>query len=218
MIPTSRTVVPIADRVGGGPAAVTNATFVVSGGGTITDVDARIGELRHPYLGDLTIELIHAGETVMLFNPPDALDGDDIVDAVFDSDSATPVFSAGPGPATGTMRPQDAAGLNRFDGLPAAGVWTLRITDLGAGDAGVAPRVGRVRCRLPVRAARDPGGEHRRRRRADDRQRHGQRLGDPERPRDRAALRLRHDDRVRGGQRDAGRRGRRRSRSPGPRR
>ena len=130
MIPTSRTVVPIADRVGGGPAAVTNATFEVSGGGTITDVDARIGELRHPYLGDLTIELIHAGETVMLFNPPDALDGDDIVDAVFDSDSATPVYSAGPGPATGTMRPQDAAGLNRFDGLPAGGVWTLRITDL----------------------------------------------------------------------------------------
>jgi subtilisin-like proprotein convertase family protein len=136
MVPSSRTIVPIADRTGGGPAAVTEATFVVSGGGTITDVDARIDELRHTYLGELKVELVHAGQTVTLLDPPDDLDADDVVDAVFDSDSATPVFSAGGGPATGTMRPHDPAGLDRFDGKPAAGVWTLRITDEGPGDSG----------------------------------------------------------------------------------
>jgi subtilisin-like proprotein convertase family protein len=136
LIPTSRTVVPLADRQAGGPVMGTEATFTVAGGGTVTDVDVHIRDLRHTFLGDIEIELVHAGERVTLFNPPDGLNADHIIDAVFDSDSATPVFSAGAGPATGRMRPQEAAGLDDFDGLPAAGDWTLRITDAEPGDAG----------------------------------------------------------------------------------
>ena len=98
MIPTSRTVVPIADRPGGGPAAVTEATFRVPPPARSPTSTPTSRDLRHPYLGDLTIELIHAGETVMLFNPPDGLGATDIDHVMFDSDSATPVFSAGAGP------------------------------------------------------------------------------------------------------------------------
>ena len=134
---SSRTTVALADTPTNGVPAVTEATYVVTGGGTITDVNARIDDLRHPFLGDLKIELIHDGVTVTLFEPPTLYDADDIVGAVFDSDSANPVVNAGAGPVSGTMRPQNPTGLNQFDGHSAAGVWTLRITDDGAGDGGV---------------------------------------------------------------------------------
>jgi subtilisin-like proprotein convertase family protein len=113
----------------------------------VTDVDVRIDELRHTYLGDLEIEILHAGETVMLYNANDALTGNDILGAIFDSDSATPV-SAG-APVTGRMRPTDAAGLDDFDGKPASGTWTLRITDLASGDPGVLREWGMVGPEIP---------------------------------------------------------------------
>ena len=69
---SSRTVVAIADRPSTAARRVTEATYVVAGGGTITDVNARIDELRHSFLGDLKIELIHDGVTVTLFDPPAA--------------------------------------------------------------------------------------------------------------------------------------------------
>jgi subtilisin-like proprotein convertase family protein len=135
---SSRTVVKLADPTVDGTTAVTEATFVVAGNATVTDVDARIDDLRHTYLGDLVIQLSHAGETVTLFDPTnDDWDSDDIVGAVFDSDSPTPATSGGLGPVTGTMQPQDVTGLDRFDGKPAGGTWTLRIIDGGPNDTGV---------------------------------------------------------------------------------
>ena len=133
MIPTSRTVVAIADRPDGGPAAVTEATYVVSGGGTITDVNAHIADLRHTFLGDLTIELIHDGETVMLFNPPDALDADDI-----DRRGLRLRFRDARLQRRRRARDRhDApAGRRRPEPLrrpcPPPATWTLRITDLAA--------------------------------------------------------------------------------------
>jgi subtilisin-like proprotein convertase family protein len=133
----SRTPVTLTDAPSAADDAVTEVTFEVPAGGTVTDVDLRIDELRHPFLGDLEIELLHAGQAATLFTPPSGWNGDDIVDAIFDSDSATAPPSAGPGPVTGRMRPAEAAGLNKFDGLPAGGTWRLRIKDTEPGDEGV---------------------------------------------------------------------------------
>ena len=135
--PSSRAVVKLADPVLVGASAVTEATFVVAGNATVTDVNVRIDDLRHPFLGDLVVELVHEGETVTLLDGPNAWAGDDIVGAVFDSDSATTTTNAGAGPVTGTMRPQETAGLDRFDGKSAGGTWTLRITDIEPNDSGV---------------------------------------------------------------------------------
>ena len=55
--------VALADRAGGGAGAVTEATFEVGRSGVVSDVDVRIDDLRHSFLGDLVIELVHAGET-----------------------------------------------------------------------------------------------------------------------------------------------------------
>jgi Fungalysin metallopeptidase (M36)/Proprotein convertase P-domain/Fungalysin/Thermolysin Propeptide Motif len=127
----------IADAPDPATDAVTVATFEGIGPGTITDVDIRIDDLRHTYLSDLVIEVSHAGQTAKLFDPTADWGGDDIVDAVFDSDSLTPQPTAGAGPVTGRMRPAELTGLNKFDGKPAAGTWTLRITDVEPGDDGV---------------------------------------------------------------------------------
>lgn len=110
------------------------STYRVQSGATVSDVDVRIGELRHSYLGDLEIELSHAGVTVVLFDPPAGWSADDIVDAVFDSDAADAVPGSGDEPLSGRFRP--AASLDAFDGTPAGGDWTLRITDRAGGDTG----------------------------------------------------------------------------------
>jgi len=137
MRPWSRNAIALADAPSAADDSITEATFVVPAGGNVTDVDVRIDDLRHTFLGDLEIEISHAGQTAVLLNGPAAWAGHDIVDTIFDSDSATATTNAGAGPVTGRMRPQEATGLNKFDGLPAAGTWTLRITDNEPGDFGV---------------------------------------------------------------------------------
>ena len=62
------------------------------------------------------------------------------------------------------MRPQEPTGLNKFDGLPAAGTWTLRITDIEPNDSGVLNEWGPTgaRAQFPCSRPRDPGGRDRR--------------------------------------------------------
>ena len=105
------------------------ATFNASGAGTVSDVDVRIDDLRHTFLGDLIIQLEHNGVTRTLFDPAAGWGAADILDAVFDDEASSPIVEAGPGPVTGRIRPTVAGALAAFDGLPAAGAWTLRITD-----------------------------------------------------------------------------------------
>ena len=137
MRPWTRNAIQIADAPDAANDAVTEATFVVPPGGNVTDVDVRIDDLRHTFLGDIAIQIAHAGKTAVLLDGPADWDGHDVVDAVFDSDSGTATTNAGTGPVTGRMRPQETTGLNKFDGLPAAGTWTLRITDTEPNDSGV---------------------------------------------------------------------------------
>lgn len=134
--PGSDATVPLNDPVPGGPeVASTTVDFVGKGPGATTDVDLRIDDLRHTFLGDLTISLIHAGVEVEITNRfgDEEFDGRDIRGAIFDDEAASlPPIDASP--VTGRYRP--SGNLAAFDGLPFEGVWTLKISDSYQGDTG----------------------------------------------------------------------------------
>lgn len=130
---------------------VTTATFEVTGSGTISDLDLRIDDLEHSWLGDLTVELIHPNGTTRATILDRLGDGDyngtAIRQAIFDSDASATLPAAGYDPAghppiTGRLRPETANALNVFDGKPVAGTWKLRITDGYPEDSGVLTRWG----------------------------------------------------------------------------
>jgi subtilisin-like proprotein convertase family protein len=128
--PSDRTVVDIPDN------ATATATFRAYGTGSITDVDLRIDELRHTYVGDLVITLSHDGVTATVFDPVDTFSADDLVDLIVDDEAGSAMPSTGSGPITGRVRPSVPGALAAFDGHPVTGTWTLTLTDHGAGDAG----------------------------------------------------------------------------------
>jgi hypothetical protein len=107
--------------------------------------------VNHPWIGDLRVVLTApdgaaavvldrpglAGPPAFAFPGPHGCGGDDI-DAVFtdagvaDAQSACSVIAV---PVlAGPLRPAEP--FAAFDGLPASGVWTLSIADLGPTDAG----------------------------------------------------------------------------------
>jgi len=108
------------------------STIFVPDGRTITDVDVRMN-IQHTYVSDLRITLLGpTGATVQLFNRRGGA-GQNLTGTVFNSQAGPPI-SAGAAPFTGNFRPEQT--LNAFNNLAAAGLWTLRIEDLRAGDSG----------------------------------------------------------------------------------
>ena len=108
-----------------------DANWSLPSGGTITDVDLRIDELRHNSLGNLEIRLIHDGVTVVI-DGPGGISGAHIFDAIFDDEAVAGLPPPG-GPVTGRYKALGTPpGLAAFDGHPAAGLWTLRIADTAA--------------------------------------------------------------------------------------
>jgi hypothetical protein len=62
--------------------------------------------------------------------------GDNFTNTVFDDEAAIGLGGRGSAaPYTGSFRPQGDR-LSRFDGKQQQGTWTLRVTDLSAGDTG----------------------------------------------------------------------------------
>ena len=59
---------------------------------------------------------------------------DDYVSTIFDDGAATPIMAAMP-PMRGRFSPE--GDLATFNSTPAAGAWTLKVTDHGPIDAGV---------------------------------------------------------------------------------
>lgn len=139
--PGSRETVTLADATGAEPG-VTTASFEVLGSGNVSDVDLRIGDLRHARMDQLEIELVHDGVSAVVFDDiPWA--GQEMVNLIFDSDSASAIYEAlGAGTMTGRRQPQTQNALDAFNGHPVAGTWTLRITDDEEGTAGVLYRWG----------------------------------------------------------------------------
>ena len=106
------------------------STIEVPTAGRIKDLDVRIADIDHPWVGDLRIDITGPdGTTVNLVNQPGGPEnlGDDFVSTVFDDEAATAI--ARQAPYTGRFRPQNDQ-LSRFDGKQQQGVWTLRVRDL----------------------------------------------------------------------------------------
>lgn len=143
---------PSGDDPGSIVAQTTIAEFVVEGSGTIDadQLEVRIDELRHSWLGDLTVELVHPdGTSATLFT--DLGDGNyngrGLSQVTFRTGSPNVLpdagaVSGGYPPLTGSFRPQSPDALSAFDGKPIAGTWQLRITDAYPGDTGVLERWG----------------------------------------------------------------------------
>lgn len=107
--------------------------------------------IDHPWVGDLRVTLTAPdGASVMILDRPGLADppafafpgphgcGGDNINAIFVDTAPTDAQSACSPAAVpvlaGLLRP--AQPLGGFEGLPASGIWTLTITDLGPTDAG----------------------------------------------------------------------------------
>jgi subtilisin-like proprotein convertase family protein len=123
-------------------SAGVNSTFTFPSSGTVSDLDVRIGQLNHTWVGDLKITLSHDATTVTLMNRPgsgtNGSSGNDFHDLVLDDEAATPIDSIPsanpPGGFTGSYKPDQP--LSAFDGQSTSGTWTLNVSDNAAADTG----------------------------------------------------------------------------------
>jgi subtilisin-like proprotein convertase family protein len=130
---TSSPGVAIPDNDSGG----VSTTLSVGTAGILKDVDVRINNLPHTWVGDLVMDLTSPdGTRVVLAEHPGGPDnsGNNFTNTIFDDEASTNI-SAGAPPYTGSFKPQNDQ-LSRFDGKQQQGTWTLRVRDLFASDTG----------------------------------------------------------------------------------
>jgi subtilisin-like proprotein convertase family protein len=123
---------------GQAPSNDVRSTLTLSDPGTVASVSVSV-ELKHPWVGDLVIELIHDGVTVRIVNQPPNGMGTNAgeLDGVytFKVGAAALPFRASGGKITpGTYRPFEP--FAAFEGRPVEGEWTLRVADYCNGDDG----------------------------------------------------------------------------------
>jgi subtilisin-like proprotein convertase family protein len=138
---------------GSGPAApvgipdwsadgVTTTVEIPGPGVPISKLEVTIDDLRHTWVGDLTITLTHDGVTRELLNAPGGggNGGDNLIGTVLADDAprSIQVVSADEAPFTGRFRPAES--LDAFDGHSTAGTWTLKIVDNSPTDLGTLRR------------------------------------------------------------------------------
>ncbi|MCC6189756.1 MAG: S8 family serine peptidase [Anaerolineales bacterium] len=121
-------------------AAGITSTLNIAASGLVGDVDVRLTDVTHGWVGDLSMQLLSpGGAQVSLMNRPGAgsfgSSGNNFVNAILDDDAATAIEQiSGTGPFTGAYRPdQPLASLN---GGPNAGAWRLRVQDNATPDTG----------------------------------------------------------------------------------
>ena len=104
---------------------ITTSSYTVLDSRLILDVNVKL-DVTHTFTGDLVISLIGPNnQEVTLVNRRGG-NGDNFTQTVFD-DEASQSVTAGVAPFNGTFRPEQS--LGGFDGLAAAGLWTLKIND-----------------------------------------------------------------------------------------
>jgi subtilisin family serine protease/subtilisin-like proprotein convertase family protein len=113
------------------PGTVTS-TITLTDARAIVDVNVRI-DIIHGFVGDLQIRLISPQGTTVSLVLNRGADGDDFTGTILDDESPSGIASASP-PFTGNFRPE--VPLGTFDGQTAAGIWSLRITDVSGLNAG----------------------------------------------------------------------------------
>ncbi|MBK6315294.1 MAG: proprotein convertase P-domain-containing protein [Blastocatellia bacterium] len=122
-------------------ASMTPQVINVADMGTVLDVDLRI-RLNHTFDNDLDITLTGPNAVTIDVSSDNGGSGDNYgsgandcsgTPTVFDDEAATGIAS-GVAPFAGSFIPE--VGLSAFDGIPAAGNWTLNIADDLGGDVG----------------------------------------------------------------------------------
>ncbi len=108
-----------------GSAVHTSTLTIPEGSGTLADVNVVLN-IAHGYDWDLVVDLMAPdGTTVNLFTNVGG-SGENFTGTTLDDEASTSI-SSGSAPFTGSYQP--AGNLSDFDGLDAAGTWTLQITD-----------------------------------------------------------------------------------------
>ncbi len=106
--------------------------ITVAGAGLVSDVNVTLN-LTHTFDGDLDIFLIGPNGTRVELTTDNGGAGDNFTGTVFDDQAAVSI-TAGAAPFSGSFRPEGL--LSSLNGIPAAGTWTLEITDDAAIDSG----------------------------------------------------------------------------------
>ncbi len=102
--------------------------------GTISDVDITLN-IVHAFDDDLDLTVL-APVSFLLFDDIGST-GNDFVDTVFDDEAAAPIPDTdAEAPFTGSYQPEAGPILTQLDGLPAAGLFSLRIVDDKSNDTG----------------------------------------------------------------------------------
>ena len=122
------TPVPIPDDTPPGATSV----ITVADDKPVVDLDVHV-DITHTYDGDLSLHLMGPNGTEIVLSNRHGSTGDNYTGTVFDDEAATPI-SSGSAPFTGSFQPDDA--LSTFDGVTAAGDWTLRVEDHAGIDTG----------------------------------------------------------------------------------
>ncbi len=129
--------VPIPDNNPAGATSVIN----IADPGTVTDIEVHL-RLNHTFDSDLAITLTGPNAAVVDLSSGNGGSGDNYgsgnldcsgTPTVFDDQAMTSITS-GTAPFAGTFIPEQA--LGGFNGIPAAGAWTLKVVDSAALDTG----------------------------------------------------------------------------------
>ena len=100
----------------------------------IEDLNVRVN-LTHSYVSDLQVQLIAPNSKVVTLFDRRGANGNDLRDTRFD-DEATRSLDLAVAPFSGVFRPYGGS-LSDLVGDDALGTWTLRVTDLWAGETGL---------------------------------------------------------------------------------
>ncbi|WP_303773344.1 S8 family serine peptidase [Anaerolinea thermophila] len=107
----------------------------------IFDVDVLVN-IEHTYTGDLTISLIAPDTREILLANQRGAYGDNFINTIFDDEARIPISQGRP-PFTGSFQPESP--LRVLDGMPAQGIWRLKVVDSSISVTG---RVTRFELRL----------------------------------------------------------------------
>ena len=106
--------------------------IIVAGAGLVSDVNVTLN-LTHTFDGDLDIFLIGPNGTRVELTTDNGGTGDNFTGTVFDDQAAVSI-TTGAAPFAGSFKPEGL--LSSLNGIPAAGTWTLEITDDANLDSG----------------------------------------------------------------------------------
>lgn len=104
----------------------------------VVDLNLQV-RLKHNWVGDLRLRLVHPNGTATAFalqnpgGPPAGISGEDL-DATFNDEGPSLSISSAIPTISGTVKP--VGSFSVFDGLPRAGTWTLEVVDSRGGSYG----------------------------------------------------------------------------------